>query len=102
MSILYKYQNGNKLNFEQRFYQPEKFIQNPDGTKSTHKMMTFSVDNKHFAAPTIVEINDNLVELTPDRAIDYAMRTGEYKEFNNPQRALAYSQTYKTFKPISR
>jgi len=81
-----------KTNFEKRIQNPTNKIQNADGTVSTHKMMSFESDGKFYAAPTIVEQNGKLVELSPDAAIDYAFKNKEYKEFGTDQEARAYAE----------
>ena len=85
-------QKLNKMNFVQRMNDPSKFIQNPDGTRSTHKMASANVDNKNIAFPTIVEKDGKLVELSIDDAIDHAMRTGEYAEFATEKDAQQWAE----------
>jgi len=82
----------NKMNFVQRFNQPEKFIQNKDGSRSTHKMASANVDNKNIAFPTIVEKNGKLIELSVEDAIDHAMKTGEFAEFATEQDAQQWAE----------
>jgi hypothetical protein len=82
----------NKKNFVQRMNDTSKFIQNPDGTKSTHKMASANVDNKNIAFPTIVERNGKLEELDIDAAIDHAMKTGEFAEFATEKDAQQYAE----------
>lgn len=86
------YGTGKLKNFEKRLNQPEKNIQNEDGTTSTHKMMSANVDGKEIALPTIVEIDGKLKELSINEAIDHALRTGEYKEFKTQEEAQAYAE----------
>jgi len=91
----------DKTNFEKRIEDPKLFIENPDGTKSTHKMMSFETDGKYYAAPTIIEKDGKLVELDEDAAYEHAMRTKEYKEFTTEAEAQAYaSGGYKKGTPL--
>ena len=71
---------------------PSKFIQNSDGTKSTHKMASANVDGKNIAFQTIVERNGKLEELDINSAIDHAMKTGEFAEFATEQDAQGYAE----------
>jgi hypothetical protein len=81
------------LEFEQRMNQQDApFIQNEDGTRSTHKMISFEADGKFYAAPTIVTIDGKLTELSPDEAIKHAFKTGEVKEFATEAEAQAYGE----------
>jgi hypothetical protein len=92
---------STKTNFEQRIQNPIETIKNPDGTTSTHKMMSWESDGKYYAAPTIVEQNGKLVELTPDAAIDYAFKNNEFKEFKTDQEAKDYANNgYKVGTPM--
>lgn len=79
-------------NFEQRIQKPTQVINNKDGTVSTHKMMSFEADGKYYAAPTIVEKDGKLVELSQKEAVDYAMKTGEFKEFKTEKEAREYAE----------
>lgn len=88
-------------NFEQRIQNPTTNIKNSDGTTSTHKMMSFEADGKYYAAPTIVEQNGKLVELSQDAAIDYAFKNKEYKEFKTDTEAQDYANNgYKVGTPL--
>lgn len=72
------------------------FIQNPDGSFSTHKMISF--DN--MAAPTIVMMDGKLKELSPEEAMDYAMKNRTYKRFKTPEEASDYANNgYKKLYP---
>ena len=88
-------------NFEKRFYNTYNKMQNPDGSFSSHKMMSWSDDQGYYAAPTIVEQNGKLKELDPNEAMDYAYKTNEYKKFNSPEEAEAYANNgYKANTPL--
>lgn len=82
----------DNTNFEKRFNDRTLNIDNGDGTSSSHKMMSFEVDGKQLAAPTIIERDGKLVELSNDEAMKYALSTGEYKEFNSEAQAQAYAE----------
>ena len=89
-------------NFEQRIQNPVLKINNKDGTTSTHKMMSFEADGKYYAAPTIVEQNGKLIELSSDDAINYAFKNKEYKEFKTDKEAKDYANNgYKKGTPLS-
>ncbi len=92
---------SSKTNFEQRIANPSLSIKNPDGSESTHKMMSFEADGKYYAAPTIVEQNGKLKELSQDAAADYALKNKEYKEFKTEKEAQAYAEGgYKKGTPL--
>jgi len=88
-------------NFEDRIKSPIEKIMNPDGTISTHKMMSFEADGKFYAAPTIVKKDGKLVELTPNEAIDFAFKNNEFKVFKTDQEAKDYANNgYKKGTPM--
>lgn len=89
-------------NFEKRMYHTP-YIDNQDGSISSHKMMSWSDDKGYYAAPTIVQLSDGqLHEFTnPDEAINYAYNTGEYKTFSSPEESEAYANNgYKFGTPM--
>ena len=82
-----------KTNFERRLYDKSApFLKNEDGSISTHEMTSFEADGKFYAAPTIVEKNGKLTRLKPEEAIDFALKSGEYKKFDTDQEAKAYAE----------
>ncbi len=90
-----------KTNFEQRIQNPVKQINNPDGTHSTHKMMSFEADGKYYAAPTIVQQGDSLVELSQKDAIQHAFKNKELKEFKTEKESQDYANGgYKVNTPL--
>lgn len=96
-----KYQDGGLTNFEQRIQNPVLEIVNKDGRPSTHKMMSFEADGKFYAAPTIVEIDGALIELSPSNAMNYALQNNEYKEFKNRRQSENYANNgYKKNTPM--
>lgn len=91
-----------ELSFETRRYNPSLRINNPDGTFSTHEMMSFESDGRYLAAPTIVEKTPGqLVKLSPDEAVQYALETGEFRQFDSEQKAKQYAEGgYKKGTPL--
>jgi hypothetical protein len=88
-------------NFEKRMYNNTNKIQNEDGSYSTHKMLNWSDDNGFYVAPTIVEINGKLKELSENEAIEHAYKTGELKSFKSGQEAQEYANNgYKKGTPM--
>ena len=88
---------SNLKNFELRYLFPSKYktIKNKDKTISTHKMADAEVDGKFIAYPTIIQMegNEDLIDLgqTGSLALDYALKTGEFKEFNTEKEAREYA-----------
>jgi hypothetical protein len=92
--------------FIDRIMNPEKypFIENEDGTFSTHRMANTEVDGRFIAFPMIqfIPFSNELYEFKDFRnAVDYALRTGNFKEFNSDDEALAYAKNYKTGTPLA-
>jgi hypothetical protein len=80
------------VEFVDRYKSPSSnpVINNDDGTVSTHRMAYSNVDGKYLAYPTIAMIDGSLVDLGP-QALDYAMYTGQFKEFDKEQEAVKYA-----------
>ena len=70
---------------------PALKINNPDGSYSTHKMTSFEQDGKYYAAPTIVNINGKLKQLSDKDAITYAMKNKEYAQFDDKKDSEKYA-----------
>ncbi len=89
-------------NFESRIQDPSKYIVNPDGSTSTHKMFSFEAGGKYYVAPEIAEDeNGNLIHRTGRAAVDHALRTKNYKEFATDAEAKAYAADgYKSGTPM--
>lgn len=90
------------LNFEQRILHASKSpsLKNKDGSVSTHRMAWGEVDDKFVAYPTIVQDpkTKKLKQLGDREAFEYAMQTGEYREFSTPDEASAYADNgYKKY-----
>tara|TARA_R110002167_G_C12161638_1_gene602526 strand:- start:8 stop:331 length:324 start_codon:yes stop_codon:yes gene_type:complete len=80
------------MEFIDRYRNPSSspVINNDDGTVSTHKMEYSGVDGRYIAYPTIAMIDGSLVDLGP-QALDYAMYTGQFKEFDTEPEAAKYA-----------
>ena len=82
---------GNLL-FERRWLDKNApSIVNDDGTTSTHKMAWGEVDGKYVAFPTIIESTKGLRELTPEAAMNLALKSGEYRQFDTKEEASSYA-----------
>ena len=69
-----------------------KFIQQPDGSKSTHKLAWAEADGKVYVYPTIVEDGKGLKQLEDSEAFDYAMSNKTAMEVPNKELAQYYSE----------
>ncbi len=82
-------------NFIQRLLNPKKYpqIKNKDDSYSTHKMSYATTDNGAIVYPNIIydENKNKLKELSPEEAMQYALKTGEYIPFKNEQEADKFS-----------
>ena len=90
--------SGGLKDFEKRIQNPVQAIDNGDGSFSTHLMA--NTDN--IAFPTIVNINGKLKKFEDvDEARNYALKTGEYKEFKTDKEAQDYAEgAYKKGTPL--
>lgn len=94
-------QNADK-NFVQRILKPDAEM-NPlldeyagPGTSGTHLMASAEVNGKNIVYPHIVQMPDgNLKQLSPNEAIDYAIKNGQYIQFNTPKEAEWFGKNYK-------
>jgi len=78
--------------WEQRLYNGSKLrLNNDDGSYSSHKMMNWESDGKFYAAPTIINNNGKLQELSPEDAIAYHREHNSAKEFNSDAEAMQYA-----------
>lgn len=80
--------------WESRLYNQSSVVPivNPDGSSSTHKMMSYETDGINKAAPTIINQNGRLVELSPRDAMRYAETNKTYKEFHTEEDAQRYAE----------
>lgn len=97
----------NVPEFIDRINNPQKYsyIQNEDGTFSTHKMANTEVNGKFIAFPMIqfMPFSNELYEFKDFRnAVDLAMRTGNFKEFKTDTEALNYAKNYKKGTPLEK
>lgn len=103
--------NENK-NFVKRIMNPKVYpvLRNANGTVSTHSMATAEVDGKHIAYPTVIqdtktgrlkrmrgyeEKGEMYKESAGNNAVDHALQTGEYIEFDKPDDANWFATNYK-------
>jgi len=85
-------------NFIQRIMYPQYFpvLENEDGSVSTHSMAWGEVDGKQVVFPTVIQTEDGgLQRLEDESALDHALRTGEFLEFDTPEEAGWVSENYK-------
>ena len=65
---------------------------------STVRLMDFEYDGKYLVAPTIFPINTpqgpRLTELPGDMAVNHALQTGEFLQFDTPEEAARVAQGY--------
>jgi len=90
---------NDHLNFAIRALNPHIFpvVNNPDGSVSTHRMAAngIQVNGKNVEAvyPTIIQTKDGrLIHLSDQEAIDYAIETGNYIPFDDPEEAHAFAR----------
>jgi hypothetical protein len=88
-------QDNKQKNFVKRILKPDKYpnIQNDDGSVSSHRMEYAEVDGMYIVYPTIIQEKrkGELRELQSDSAIDYALETGEFIEFDSEEDAAWFS-----------
>ena len=92
--------SDSTLQFEQRILRPSQFpvLDMGRGQVMTHKMMNAEVGldgvNTPIAYPTVVydPKTKRLTELGADAAFEHAMKTGEFRKFDNPDMAGAYAE----------
>ena len=77
--------NYEHFDFVQRYLSPSKYpvVKNEDGSVSTHRMASAEVDGVYMVYPTIVNFNGRLIELDDDKALNYAIGTGQFIPFDN-------------------
>jgi hypothetical protein len=83
---------NNNLNWVKRVTSNDKrFIQEPDGSKATHKLAWAEADGKIYVYPTIVEDGNGLKQLDEGEAFDYALSTKTAMEVPSKDIAQYYS-----------
>jgi len=86
--------------FVRRIYQSDApYLDNGDGSISTHLMAWGERGGKYFVYPEIANVHGKLKRLSPDRALDYAIDSGEYVKFDTPEEAEQFSTHYKEYRP---
>ena len=75
-------------------------LPNRDGSESTHSMAYGEADGRFFVYPTVVLDGEQMMRLGPDSAFGWALRTGEFIEFDNEVEAYEFSREYKKFNPF--
>ncbi len=98
--------SDSPLQFEQRVLRPSQYPvldlrdKKGRGEIATHRMMNAEVDldgsgrSTPIAFPSVVydAKKNRLMELKPDQAFDHAMKTGEFRKFDDPAAAEAYAE----------
>lgn len=69
-------------------------INNPDGSVSTMKSVTFEGDGKVYLAPSIRVIDGNPVDLGPDAAVQYARTQGDAMPFDTQEAADTFDKNF--------
>jgi hypothetical protein len=91
-------EDNKEKGFIQRILFPEKFpvLNNPDGTVSSHSMAWAEVDGKYVVFPTVLYNGEaGLKRYTPDKALPLVLKSGNYIEFDTPEKADYFSKEYK-------
>jgi hypothetical protein len=90
-------QENKAKNFVDRIINVDKYpsINLGNDTIATHKMAWSQVGDQYIVYPSIVYNNKELIELSPDEAIKYALSNSEFIPFSNPEEASWFSQNYK-------
>jgi hypothetical protein len=92
---------NQKLNFVQRIINPDKYptLPLPDegpGAYGTHKMSYATGEKGAMVYPEIIQDSTGqLKRLGRQEAMDYAKKSGEFIQFNNPQDADWFGKNYK-------
>lgn len=88
-------------NFVQRIISPEKYpsLPRPDigpGVSSTHEMSYSTTGKGAIAYPMIVQENSGALKmLSPEMAVDHAIKTGQFVPFDNQDDADWFTKNYK-------
>ena len=84
-------------NFVDRILNKHKYpsVDLGDGNIATHKMAWSTVDGKNIVYPTIIWDGKALKELDDESALDHALKTGEFIDFNDQKSADWFSKRYK-------
>lgn len=87
----------SQLNFEQRVLRPSQYptlAQEGEGNFATHKMAYAGTEKGFMAYPTVVQMPGakELQELEGQAAMDYALKSGEFRQFADEQSAADYAR----------
>lgn len=84
-------------NFVDRIVDPYAPSTNVMGVPATHYMSSAEVDGRNIVYPNVVQrgSGNQLQHLSPEEAIDYALKTGEFMEFGTPEEANNFATNYK-------
>lgn len=84
---------NSSLNFEKRIRNPSQYPSLSEGEQSvTHKMAWDDFMGKFVAFPTVVQTPDGSLKDLGDAAYDYALRSGEYRQFKTAKEAEDYAR----------
>lgn len=92
---------NKKKNFVQRILEPDKFPSLPlpeegENVSGTHKMAYATMDKGAMVYPEIIQDKTgDLVWLKGNKAIEHALKTGEFISFPDTQEADWFSRNYK-------
>lgn len=99
LALLNELEQHKDLNFVQRILRPEDFsaLQTETGEFATHMMETAEVMGKFIAYPRVIfDENSKALRDIGDQAIEHALKTGEFIEFQSSEAASRFAQNYKT------
>ena len=84
-------------NFVDRIVDPYAPSTNVMGVPATHYMSSAEVDGRNIVYPNVVQrgSGNQLQQLSPEEALDYALKTGEFMEFGTPEEANNFATNYK-------
>lgn len=84
-------------NFVDRIVDPYAPSTNVMGVPATHYMSSAEVDGRNIVYPNVVQrgSGNQLQQLSPEEALDYALKTGEFMEFRTPEEANNFATNYK-------
>lgn len=89
----------SNANFVKRLQDPNrKYIKNPDGTISTHRMAYVTTDEDAIVYPEVQEINGRLMRVAPEEAFESAVAQGDTLHMSVPQ-AEWFTTHYKDYYP---
>jgi hypothetical protein len=103
LAQMHQQQQPRQPRFIDRINNPQNYgyIDNNNGSISTHRMATASADGGHYAFPTIVQDPETgelreFADADWREALRMNMKNGNVKQFDTEAEALHYSKNYKT------